>query len=81
MEKSGLGIRSLVFCVRIARFFLGESAIHSFQSLKRKCRSFCLYCTVILLFCFGHIKGKSMVKRTHLKRITLKRSESLFHKE
>ena len=34
-----------------------------------------------LLFCFGHKKGKSMVKRMNLKWITLKKSESLFHKE
>ena len=34
-----------------------------------------------LLFCYGHKKGKSMVKRTNLKQITLKKSESLLHKE
>ena len=33
------------------------------------------------LFCFGHKKWKSMVKRTNLKRITLKKSKSIFHKE
>ena len=32
------------------------------------------------LFCFGHKKGKSMVKRTNLKWITFKKSKSLFHK-
>ena len=31
--------------------------------------------------CFGHKKGKSMVIRTNWKQITLKKSESLFHKE
>ena len=34
-----------------------------------------------LLLCFGHKKGKSRVERTNLKRITLKKSESLFHEE
>ena len=36
---------------------------------------------VDLLFCFGHTKGKSTVKITNLKRITLKKSGSLVHKE
>ena len=31
-----------------------------------------------LLFCVGHKKGKSMVKRTNLKQITLQKSELLF---
>ena len=34
-----------------------------------------------LLLCFGHKKGKSRVERMNLKRITLKKSESLFHEE
>ena len=33
------------------------------------------------LFCFGYKKGKHVVKRMNLKRITLKKSKLLFHKE
>ena len=33
------------------------------------------------LLCFDHKKGKIMVKRTNLKWITPKKSETLFHKE
>ena len=31
-------------------------------------------------FCFGHKNGKSMVRRTNLKQIPLKKSKSLFHR-
>ena len=44
------------------------------------CASKCLFYSDAL-FCFGHKKKKSMEKRANLKQITVKKFESLYHKE
>ena len=57
----------------VTLFNVPRELMLSFTKSKRvmKCHS----------LCFGHKKGENMVIRTNWKRITLKKSESLFHKE
>ena len=79
--KRGLGICSLDI-VWIARFFRAKKIMSN--SLFEKCKFLFLYFLKerfsILLFCFGHKKGKNMAKGKNLKWITLIKSESLFIK-